>query len=108
MVIEFNGSKSSSRPPYVRPFNALQKFQDRYEAEIRSNFVLTAIAQEVFETLDHALAIGKMVVIEGESGSGKTTAAEARCAQHQGEARCVRLSGITHKTGFFRKLCTTT
>ncbi len=107
MVIEFNGSKSSSLPPYVRPFNALQNFQDRYEAEIGSNFVLTTIAQEVFETLDHALAIGKMVVIEGQSGSGKTTAAEAWCAQHQGEARFVSLGGITHKTGFFRKLAMT-
>src|SRR6266849_4792326 len=107
IVIEFNGSKSSSLPPYVGPFNALQKFQDRYEAEIRSNFVLTTIAQEVFETLDHSLAIGKMVVIEGQSGSGKTTAAEAWCAQHQGEARFVSLGGITHKTGFFRKLAMT-
>src|SRR5260370_1788829 len=48
-----------------------------------------------------------MVVIEGQSGSGKTTAAEAWCAQHQGEARFVSLGGITHKTGFFRKLAMT-
>ena len=53
---------------------------------------------------DHALAVGKMVVIEGASGSGKTTAAETWCAQHQGEARFVSLSGITHRTGFFKKL----
>jgi hypothetical protein len=66
--------------------------------------VITTIGREVFETLDHALAIGKMVVIEGDSGSGKTTAAEAWCAQHQGQARFVSLSGITHKTGFFHKL----
>jgi energy-coupling factor transporter ATP-binding protein EcfA2 len=68
--------------------------------------VLTTIAKEVFETFEHALATGKMVVIEGESGSGKTTAAQAWCAAHQGEARCISLSGITHKTGFFRKLAT--
>src|SRR5229473_1487416 len=67
----------------------------------------STIAQEVFETLDHSLAIGKMVVIEGQSGSGKTTAAEAWCAQHQGEARFVSLGGITHKTGFFRQLAMT-
>jgi hypothetical protein len=47
-----------------------------------------------------------MVVIEGESGIGKTTAAEAWCAAHQGQVRFVSLSGITHKTGFFRKLAT--
>ena len=45
-------------------------------------------------------------MIEGESGSGKTTAVEAWCASHQGETRFVSLSGITHKTGFFRKLAT--
>jgi hypothetical protein len=106
LVIEFNGSQSSSLQPCVGIIKGLRKFQDRYEAGIKSDFVQTTIAQEVFETLDHALAIGKMVVIEGESGSGKTTAAEAWCAQHQGKARFVSLSGITHKTGFFRKLAT--
>ena len=104
LVIEFNGSKSASVRPYVEIIDALREFQDSYEAEIKSAFVLTTIAQEVFETLDHALSIGRMVVIEGESGSGKTTAAESWCAQHQGEARFISLSGITHKTGFFRKL----
>ena len=83
---------------------ALRDFQDRYEATVKSDFVLTAIGKEIFETLDHALGIGKMVVIEGESGTGKTTAVEAWCAAHQGRARVVSLSGITHKTGFFRKL----
>ena len=47
-----------------------------------------------------------MVVVEGESGTGKTTAAEAWCASHQGQSRFVSLSGITHKTGFFQKLAT--
>ncbi len=104
LVIEFKGVKSSSPRRCVEIIDALRKFQDRSEAEIKSDFVLTAIAQEVFETLDHALSIGRMVVIEGQSGSGKTTAAESWCARHQGEARFISLSGITHKTGFFRKL----
>ena len=93
-------------PGYAGIVGALRKFQDRYEAQVQSDFVLTTIGKEVFETLDHALAIGKMVVIEGESGSGKTTAARAWCARHQGQARFISLSGITHKTGFFRKLAT--
>jgi ABC-type dipeptide/oligopeptide/nickel transport system ATPase component len=83
---------------------AAHDFQDRYEERVKSDFVLTTIGKEVFETLDHCLDIGKMVVIEGDSGSGKTTAAEAWCAAHQGQARFVSLSGITHKTGFFQKL----
>ena len=93
VVSDFDGS-----------IDALLHFQDRYEVKIKSDFVLTTIGKEIFETLDHALAIGKMVVIEGESGSGKTTAVEAWCAAHQGQVRFISLSGITHKTGFFRKL----
>jgi len=102
-IVRFSDDKTSSSPEVA---DALRDFQDQYEVEVRSGFVLTTIGKEVFETLDHALAIGKMVVVEGESGSGKTTAAEAWCAQHQGEARFISLSGITHKTGFFRKLAT--
>jgi AAA domain len=80
--------------------------RDAYELRVGEEFVLTTIGKEIFETLDHALGIGKMVVIEGASGSGKTTAIEAWCATHQGEVRFVSLSGITHKTGFFQKLAT--
>jgi hypothetical protein len=107
LVIEASDKKSSSSIwSHLEIVDALLDYQDRYEEGIKSNFVLTTIGAEVFETLDHALAIGKMVVIEGESGSGKTTAAEAWCAQHQGQVRFISLSGISHKTGFFRKLAT--
>jgi hypothetical protein len=108
-VIE-TSNKESARSSLIRSHleigDALLDYQDRYEAGIKSNFVLTTIGAEVFETLDHALAIGKMVVIEGEPGNGKTTATEAWCAQHQGQVRFISLSGISHKTGFFRKLAT--
>lgn len=89
---------------FDRFIDTLRDFQDDYETKVQSDFVLTTIGREIFETLDHALAIGKMVVVEGESGIGKTTAVEAWCAAHQGQVRFVSLSGITHKTGFFRKL----
>jgi len=108
VVIRFSDEPLPSQPsfPTLKIADALREFQDCYEANIKSDFVLTTIGKEVFETLDHALAIEKMVVIEGESGSGKTTAVEAWCSQHQGQARFVSLSGITNKTGFFRKLAT--
>lgn len=107
LLIEFSVEESVlTKSSSSRSVDLLREFQDRYQAGIKSHFVLTTIGREVFETLDHALGIGKMVVIEGQSGSGKTTAVEAWCAQHQGEARFVSLSGITHKTGFFQKLAT--
>jgi energy-coupling factor transporter ATP-binding protein EcfA2 len=102
-IVRFSDDKTSSSPEVAE---VLRDFQDRYEAKVKSDFVLTTIGKEVFETLDHTLAVGKMVVIEGESGSGKTTAVEAWCTAHQGQVRFVSLSGITHKTGFFRKLAT--
>jgi hypothetical protein len=94
------------RPDISGIADAVREFQDSYEERVNSEFVFTSIGREIFETLDHALSTGKMVVIEGESGSGKTTAAQAWCAAHQGQARFISLSGINHKTGFFRKLAT--
>ncbi len=108
-VIQFaaeSSVKKSSLPLCTEISEAVHKYQDAYEARVKEEFVQTTIGKEIFETLDHGLGIGKMVVIEGESGSGKTTAVEAWCAAHQGEVRCVSLSGITHKTGFFQKLAT--
>ncbi len=103
---DFNAIKPrAASVPYFRGIlDALAEFQDRHTAKVKSAFVMTTIAADVFETLDHALAIRKMTIIEGLSGSGKTTAAEAWCAAHQGQARFVTLSAITHKTGFFQKL----
>jgi hypothetical protein len=88
----------------VSRLEILFNFQRSYEAASPKSFVLTSIASEVFETLDHALDVGRMVVIEGPSGIGKTSAVQAWCHKHQGQARFVTLSGITHKTGFFQKL----
>jgi hypothetical protein len=99
--VEFSNGAASD---LNRVIDAVRDFQDDYEAKAQSDFVLTTIGREIFDTLDHALAILKMVVIEGESGIGKTTAVEAWCAAHQGRARFISLSGITHKTGIFRKL----
>ncbi len=109
LVIHFaaeSSLKGSLQPLCIRIAEAVRKYQDAYEVRVKEEFVQTTIGKEIFETLDHGLGIGKMVVIEGESGSGKTTAVEAWCAAHQGEVRCVSLSGITHKTGFFQKLAT--
>ena len=98
--------RKRSQPLSQTLCDLLHQFQDRYEAKAKADLVMTSIGREVFDTLDHALAMGNMVVLEGNSGIGKTTAVEAWCAAHHGEARLVSLSGISHKTGFFQKLAT--
>jgi hypothetical protein len=109
-LIQFSDEPPSSPLSFsllkIEAADALREFQERYQASIKGDFVLTTIGKEIFETLDYALAIGKLVVIEGESGSGKTTAAEAWYMQRQGQARFISISGITHRTGFFRQVAT--
>lgn len=95
----------SAELPYFRDIvSALFEYQRRHAAAVKGEFVLTSIGKKVFDVLDVGLATGKMVVIEGNARIGKTTAAEAWCEMHSGQARFLSLSGITHKTGLFRAL----
>lgn len=84
--------------------SCLFEFKRRFEHAICREFVKTEVAAQVFEVLDVSLATGKMVVIQGESRIGKTTAAEAWCQQHLGEARFVSLNGIRNYSGVFRAI----
>jgi hypothetical protein len=85
------------------PIGAILEYRKRYEAA--DNFkVVTSIGAEVHALCDGALRSRRMAVAEGVSGSGKTYAAKQWARRHLGEARYVSLSGITHRTGFFRKV----
>lgn len=64
-------------------------------------FVQTTVSRQMHSALDFALRAGRMVIVEGLAGCGKTTAAREWVRRHPGEARFVSLSGITHRTGFF-------
>ena len=83
---------------------ALLEYQQREEEAARADFVLTAIGKKVWETLDFALKSGRMVVVEGWEGRGKSEAAKAWHRCNQGGARFVNLSGVTSKTAFFRAI----
>ncbi len=91
--------------PYFRDVvGALLDYQLRQRDAVLKNFVLTAIGQKVWETLDFALKTGRMVVVEGWEGRGKTEAARAWVRIHQGVAKFVSLKGVTNKTIFFREI----
>ena len=83
---------------------ALYEFKERHAQKALAEYVMTGAGRQVFDTLDACLKTRKMVLIEGDSGIGKTTAAEAWCRAHPGEARFVSLSGVTHKTSVFRAI----
>jgi hypothetical protein len=55
--------------------------------------------------LGKGLACGKIVLIEGREGTGKSESARAWCEANLGRARFISLKGITSKTTFFRAVC---
>jgi hypothetical protein len=83
---------------------ALLEMKKRQVNAVRDGFAVTAITREVWDGLDAALETGKMVMIEGESRLGKSTAAEGGCQMPSGEARFGSLQGISNRTNFFRAM----
>jgi len=94
---------SCAAPYFTGTYSALLHFKNLSEAE-DVNAVTTSIGETINATLDYGLQIGRMVIIEGSAGSGKTHAAEAWARRHPAQARFVSPSGITHRTGFFQRL----
>ena len=62
---------------------------------------MTSIGRAVFEALDYGLKAQRMVLIQGDSGLGKSEGVKAWCDMHRGEARYVQLSGINGRRAFF-------
>lgn len=83
---------------------ALHEYRDRRSSEHLSAMVTTSIGEKIDELLDYALGTERMVIIKGDSGSGKTFQAQSWCYRNAGSAVFVSLSGITHRTGFSRSL----
>src|SRR6185503_19520345 len=91
--------------PRLRYFDdilgALFEFKRRYEERDRAPFTMTSRARMVFEALDYGLKSQRMVLIQGDSGLGKSEAVKAWCDMHLGEARYVQLMGINGRRAFF-------
>jgi hypothetical protein len=91
--------------PYFKDFiGALLDYQSEFAETERSNFVMTEAALQVFDALDAGLRRGGITMIEGVEGIGKSESGQAWCRMHHGEARYVKLVGITNRTQFFRKI----
>ncbi|MBA3960844.1 MAG: ATP-binding protein [Chthoniobacterales bacterium] len=90
--------------PRAGILEVLETYRLAQVTDLRANRVITSLGKVVHGCLDKGLATRRMVVIEGESGSGKTFEARAWCEEHLGEARFIDLTGITNRTGFFQKI----
>ena len=105
---ELNGlpcSVSKSEVPWFRDLvGALFEFKRRFEQRTKEQFVETSISRQIFETLDFCLQTGKPVALEGNERIGKSTALEAWCNLHLGEARLVSLTGLMNRTSVFRSI----
>jgi len=85
---------------------ALHQYKAVHEKAVWDQFVLTTSGKAIHETLDKALSLSRMVVIEGNAGAGKSTNAKAWCAARPGLVRYVSLTGITNRISFFQKIST--
>jgi hypothetical protein len=84
--------------------SALRQFKAAHEKEVFDRFVFTTSGKAIHQTLDDALSLNRMVVVEGNAGAGKSINAETWCAARPGAARYVTLTGITNRTTFFQKV----
>ena len=95
--------------PFQCPFfsdlvGTLLDLQARHAKLVVNGFAMTEVSRKVWDALDTALRTGKLVLLEGHSGLGKSFAAERWCEAHLGQACLVRLNGIPNKTSFFRAI----
>lgn len=83
---------------------AILEFIDRECAKAKKQFYLTNIGSQIWETLDWCLEERRPCFIEGETGRGKSTAAQAWYEAHRGEARYVSLPGTRTQRDFFDEI----
>ena len=85
--------------PYLRNLGwTLSVYRQRYVERAKRRFAETSISKALHPELEYALETRRMVLIEGDSGVGKTESAKAWCDQHRHVSRYLTLSGIGNRT----------
>lgn len=64
----------------------------------------TSLGESIWETLDFCVDTGEMVIIEAESGRGKSEAAKARQSAHRGQAIYFEAHSKITEGSFFHEL----
>jgi AAA domain-containing protein len=101
-------STSINRDPwyFTGLAESLRQYMSEWEARERKGKVVTSIGRAVEDELDYALHSSVMVLIEGESRTGKSWAAKAWCDARPGRARYVQVPSSTDSICFFRAIAT--
>ncbi len=102
-----HGFYSPSLPYFQDIVSALFEYQKKCIERAQASLVLTSIARQVFATLDKALnspTACKMVLVEGRSRIGKSTALAAWEACHLDRVRMISLSSYPARRSFFHQL----
>lgn len=83
---------------------AIKSYKVQFEEAARLDFVLTANGRRMWDGLDRVRKTGRILLVNGREGFGKTESAKAWCRCHLGQARFVSLKGIANKTSAFREI----
>lgn len=83
----------------------LAELHDIRAAEAAARAPVTQIGAQMNESLEYALAVRGLVVIDGVARTGKTFAVKAWCDAHPGQARYVQVPSSNDDMSFYRALC---
>jgi hypothetical protein len=88
-----------------RLVETLSELHDMQAAEAAGRAPVTEIGARVNESLEYAMSVRGLVVIDGVARTGKTFAVKAWCDAHPGQARYVQVPSSNDDMSFYRALC---
>lgn len=91
--------------PYLQDLGStLEVYRQRYNRRALSRFAKTTISEALITELEYAMETRRFVLIEGDSGVGKTESAKAWFDRNRDRARYLTLSGISNRTTLCRAI----
>ncbi len=99
-----NGKKSAGVWYFKDLIGALHEYRLDRINKAKDDTAQTEITVKIHEDLDFMHQSKSLVVIEGETRTGKTTSAENWCKQHPGQAVFIKLESGSDEKTFFRSI----
>lgn len=102
--MQARGIRAASPWYFPSLVTTLRELKERQAETSRTHTVVTALGQQVWDTLDYCLESRRMVLIDGVARTGKTFAAESWCKLRPGRARYVQVPSSADEIGFYRAI----